>query len=1136
MRVADKLTQSRLNLSRIHRLAMLMLVSLAGISPSVPQEPWSVQYGALNWHPVSNPVPSGDGGVWIAFRSGNGDFTLERRDAAGVLVHRQSRRLGGGGAAGSLQIAKDGGGFIYVAADLGSLNCPLIMQFDSQGNLNWERRLPNRCFGTTSATILTLTGTLGGGVVVGTGALAGFLPPKRPLFSRTTSSISVAKLDQQGNAVWIRNVDPPAGGDLFRLHQLIEDSETGALYFVGETTRISVPNQNLGQGVVGSLTASGNLQWIQTLGPEVLTAYGLCEWDAGTLAVVGATSQFYGKFRGYLLLVEKSGTPGASLAYYNYSNFFSNLIFRSISTLPGGAKWIVGYEYFDPDPYKGDAVVGNIDSTASFTTLVKFGGTGADIPNAQIAATEKGFALSGVSTSFAPGGRGAGFLQTHIAGRTNCLGPTVMDPSAYGLAVASFPYGATFTPTTPATGPFTSQAVSPIDPGEEVLCGSRCLEDAFEDDDTCTVSQWPLAGQTPIRHQFCDDAEDWKTVNACFSQRLDFVTADLQPAADTRLEVYGPGCTPAPLVSNDNGGGGLAAAIRDWPVPETGVYHVRLQSNTGTGAGHGTSLVVNGNTTSCQAYGSTYGGAALDTAFDVDLDAGNGVMIAGRSDSATSGGANLAILRVSADGPITETMALSSNFGGVEEARGIRRLPDGGMIVVGNGRGSNGRQDQVIFRRTAAGAVAWQLRIHEDSSIYNTEAIAVAADGTTYVMYTDRNQVLGTRTTRVVGLSSGGILVASVGFSGSGDVEGRALHVLANQDVAILVQSGDRQLELFRMPPGLAFPLWQTAVSSISGGMLAHRAIREDSRENLIVAGTFSRGTPRTTTVDLIRFSGGGQLIDDWAYTPDSTVEINGLSLRADDGIYLSGTYDIGTDKDILALRLNAAGDVTWAHRYGSTSEDVGNAVVTTLDGSPAIVGSGDVDPSPAVQRDFWLLRPDNDGNLGNACTQQSAVNVQRSDTLIVLTSAQVLIDFPPIATIDGDFATVSLTMSALTSCSGPARTMPKEISGSGSGALDAATPLLIAADNQTLTWEPGESNNSDRFTLVRGDVVWLTNGNYGDCLADNIVPSTYVDAELPEAGQAWFYLVRGENTAGFGVLGQDSAGLTRVYWGRCAQ
>lgn len=85
----------------------------------------------------------------------------------------------------------------------------------------------------------------------------------------------------------------------------------------------------------------------------------------------------------------------------------------------------------------------------------------------------------------------------------------------------------------------------------------------------------------------------------------------------------------------------------------------------------------------------------------------------------------------------------------------------------------------------------------------------------------------------------------------------------------------------------------------------------------------------------------------------------------------------------------------------------------------------------------------------------------------------------------------------------------------------------LAFTSETTLVWSPEKSVG--RYNVYRGLLSSLP-GGYGVCLAANVPSESLTDADVPPAGQGFFYLVTAENRLGEeGTKGHDSHGVERV-------
>jgi hypothetical protein len=92
------------------------------------------------------------------------------------------------------------------------------------------------------------------------------------------------------------------------------------------------------------------------------------------------------------------------------------------------------------------------------------------------------------------------------------------------------------------------------------------------------------------------------------------------------------------------------------------------------------------------------------------------------------------------------------------------------------------------------------------------------------------------------------------------------------------------------------------------------------------------------------------------------------------------------------------------------------------------------------------------------------------------------------------------------------------------------ASPLRLFTDSGTMHFAVRDTVYSDLYSVVRGTVSTLRDtGDYGGCLLNGVEDTGFDDVEDPPAGEAFFYIVQGQNLdCGLGTLGFDSSGAER--------
>jgi hypothetical protein len=130
----------------------------------------------------------------------------------------------------------------------------------------------------------------------------------------------------------------------------------------------------------------------------------------------------------------------------------------------------------------------------------------------------------------------------------------------------------------------TNKANNIYSTGTEVCVASV---DAYEPDDSAATAIPLTVGQTQLHNVSGPGDQDWISFSAQGGITYAIQTANLSPAADTYLYLYGPDGTTL-LASNDDYGGSLASRI-DWAAPITGTYYVLVQHWNPNAGGCGTS-------------------------------------------------------------------------------------------------------------------------------------------------------------------------------------------------------------------------------------------------------------------------------------------------------------------------------------------------------------------------------------------------------------------------------------------------------------------------------------------------------------------------------------------------------------------
>jgi N-acetylneuraminic acid mutarotase len=232
----------------------------------------------------------------------------------------------------------------------------------------------------------------------------------------------------------------------------------------------------------------------------------------------------------------------------------------------------------------------------------------------------------------------------------------------------------------------------------------------------------------------------------------------------------------------------------------------------------------------------------------------------------------------------------------------------------------------------------------------------------------------------------------------------------------------------------------------------------------------------------------------------------NSLGYRNDGGIYYPvgdpDADDLCADVDNCPVVANASQADNDADGLGDAcdADDDDDAVLDTADNCPRVANSDQADADgdlagEVCDRCPGLFNPyqlDTDGDgAGDLCDNCSVVaNASQADA-------------------DGDGAGDSCDCQP----GDPTDRAPAEVT---------ALSLALTGTVATLSWT--DVPDADAYAISRGDLASKGLNQYGSCLAQGILATTFDDTAVPAPGQGWFYLVQAQNyDCGLGSLGETS-------------
>lgn len=351
-------------------------------------------------------------------------------------------------------------------------------------------------------------------------------------------------------------------------------------------------------------------------------------------------------------------------------------------------------------------------------------------------------------------------------------------------------------------------------------------------------------------------------------------------------------------------GGGLADDACFAIVDAGDGYVVAGLTNSSTQGGYDVSLAKY-NDGGNRVWSMTYGGFSDDMALALDMTSDGGFILAGGTQSYGSGGMDVYLIRTDKNGKDLWTRT----FGGVfwDCGYSVRETSDGGFIVAADTRSAgNGEQDAWLIRTDAGGNMLWN-RTYGGAGIDIARSVRQMPDGGYAFAGMTESYGNGGFDVYLVRTDDKGAMQWMKTFGGPKDDIARALEITADGGFIVA---------------GLE--------NSYGNGGYDAFLIKTDAGGNVQWSKTY-----------------GGPLDDlgrSVSLTPDS-----GYLLAGDAGSYGNGK------QDYYIVRTDADGNVQWSKTYGGAGDDVAESAIVTRDGS--VVVAGNTQSRGAGGQDMYLIR-----------------------------------------------------------------------------------------------------------------------------------------------------------------------------------
>jgi hypothetical protein len=362
-------------------------------------------------------------------------------------------------------------------------------------------------------------------------------------------------------------------------------------------------------------------------------------------------------------------------------------------------------------------------------------------------------------------------------------------------------------------------------------------------------------------------------------------------------------------------------------------------------------------------WSTTWGGTAGDQATSLVQTSDGGYAVTGITTSYGAGGEDMMLLKF--DG--TGNLSWNKTWGGTgtDEGRSVKQTKDGGYVVTGftNSYGAGG-YDMYLTKFDSTGNVTWS-RTWGGTVDDRGDSVIQTADG-------------------------GYAVTGTTGSYGAG-----------GYDMFLAKYDGNGTLSWNKTWGGTGTEYGKSVVQTADGGYAV------TGYTNSYGAGSYD--------AFLVKYDSAGNLIWNNTWGGTGSDQGNQIVLTSDGGYAVTGvttSYGDTVNGDMLLIKYDSSGNVTWSRTWGGTGQDYGNGLRQASDGGYAVTGYTDLGSGAG---DMFLLKYDSSGALPGCANTMCTSPTGSVASPIATTSSPAVTGTSPTASVGSPTATSSFPNAATT-------------------------------------------------------------------------------------------------------------------------
>ncbi len=414
-----------------------------------------------------------------------------------------------------------------------------------------------------------------------------------------------------------------------------------------------------------------------------------------------------------------------------------------------------------------------------------------------------------------------------------------------------------------------------------------------------------------------------------------------------------------------------------------------------------------------------------DRPYDLKMDATENVYVAGRCNNGLDD--DMVVLKYSATGAElwANGVVYAGAAGGDDRAYSLALDGAGNVFITGRtdtDNSTNISYDYCTLKFNGSGVLQW-TKTYNGTGNKDDEAAMLTLDASGNVFVTGRSDVSGGLVSdysiRTIAYSSSGIELWTQSFQGATgmDDEGLCLTIHPAGNIIVAGKSentaGQASAVVVNYPNSGGQPVWSKVYDGSGDNSDNINALVVDNQGNSYVAGyTYSKNNLRDMLV--MKLSAAGDTLWTRTYngTDNNTDEATDIKVDLQGNVYVTGySKESVTDYDVTTIKYSSSGTQLWLVQYNYTAvngDDRGMKLELDNIGNLYVCGTSDSDLSAITNNDYLLIKYNTSGSQLWAVRYNGLGNLDDEPAdMAYLSSGKIVVTGRSENGIDDDYVTI---------------------------------------------------------------------------------------------------------------------------------